>query len=65
MSNNSISMNKIRQVLRCYASGNGTKSLSSMLSISRFIWPYPVPWNTWNTKPVIKCTLTMSATNSL
>lgn len=35
MPNQAISMNKIRQVLRCYASGNGTKSISSMLSISR------------------------------
>ncbi len=35
MPNKSISMNKIRQVLRCYASGSGTKSISSMLSVSR------------------------------
>lgn len=28
-------MNKIRQVLRCYASGSGTKSISSMLNMSR------------------------------
>ena len=35
MPNKAISMNKIRQVLRCYASGNGTKSISSMLGTSR------------------------------
>lgn len=35
MPNKSISMNKIRQVLRCYASGSGTKSISSMLNMSR------------------------------
>lgn len=35
MPNKSISMNKIRQVLRCYASGSGTKSISSMLGVSR------------------------------
>lgn len=35
MPNTPIEMSKIRQVLRCYASGYGTKSLSNMLSISR------------------------------
>lgn len=35
MPNKSISMNKIRQVLRCYASGSSTKSISSMLNMSR------------------------------
>ena len=29
MPNKSISMNKIRQVLRCYASGSGTKKVSA------------------------------------
>lgn len=28
-------MNKIRQVLRCYSSGKGTKTISSMLNVSR------------------------------
>lgn len=35
MPNKFLSMNKIRQVLRCYASGKGTKTISSMLNISR------------------------------
>ena len=35
MANNPISMQKIRQVLRCYAQGKGTKAMSSILSISR------------------------------
>ena len=35
MPNKAISMNKIRQVLRCYASGSGTRSISSMLNLSR------------------------------
>ena len=35
MPNKRISMNKIRQVLRCYASGSGTRSISSMLNLSR------------------------------
>lgn len=35
MPNKAISMNKIRQVLRCYAPGSGTKSISSMLNVSR------------------------------
>lgn len=35
MPNKFLSMNKIRQVLRCYASGKGTKAISSMLNISR------------------------------
>lgn len=35
MPNKSLSMNKIRQVLRCYASGKGTKTISSMLNVSR------------------------------
>lgn len=35
MSNKSLSMNKIRQVLRCYASGKGTKTISSLLNVSR------------------------------
>ncbi|WP_290387317.1 helix-turn-helix domain-containing protein, partial [Parabacteroides goldsteinii] len=28
-------MEKIRQVLRCYSQGYGTKSISSMLTVSR------------------------------
>ena len=32
MANNPISMQKIRQVLRCYAQGKGTKAMSSILS---------------------------------
>ena len=28
-------MEKIRQVLRCYSQGHGTKSISSMLTVSR------------------------------
>lgn len=35
MPNKQISMQKIRQVLRCYAQGKGTKAMSSMLSMSR------------------------------
>ena len=35
MPNKAISMNKIRQVLRCYAPGSGTRSISSMLNMSR------------------------------
>lgn len=35
MSNKLISMSKIKQILRCYAQGKGTKSISSMLGISR------------------------------
>lgn len=35
MPNKQMSMQKIRQVLRCYAQGKGTKAMSSMLSISR------------------------------
>lgn len=35
MSNQPISMNKIRQVLRCYVSGNGTRSIANMLGLSR------------------------------
>ena len=35
MRNKAISMNKIRQVLRCYAPGSGTRSISSMLNMSR------------------------------
>ncbi|WP_148298254.1 helix-turn-helix domain-containing protein [Bacteroides reticulotermitis] len=35
MSNKTIEMSKIRQVLRCYASGYGTKSLSDMLGLYR------------------------------
>lgn len=35
MANKQISMQKIRQVLRCYAQGKGTKAMSSMLSMSR------------------------------
>ena len=35
MPNKSLSMNKIRQVLRCYASGKGTKTISSLLNVSR------------------------------
>jgi len=34
MSNKLLSMNKICQVLRCYASGKGTKTISSMLNVS-------------------------------
>lgn len=37
MPNHSLSMSKIRQVLRCYASGSGTKSISHMLGMSRNI----------------------------
>ena len=35
MSNNLTSMSKIRQILRSYAQGKGTKSISSILGISR------------------------------
>ena len=35
MPNKNLSMNKICQVLRCYASGKGTKSISNYLSVSR------------------------------
>ena len=35
MPNKAISMNNIRQVLRCYAPGSGTRSISSMLNMSR------------------------------
>lgn len=35
MPNKSISMNKIRQVLRCHAAGYGSRSISVMLSVSR------------------------------
>jgi transposase len=35
MPNKQTIMQKIRQVLRCYAQGKGTKAMSSMLSISR------------------------------
>lgn len=35
MPNKAISMNKIRQVLRCYAFGSGIRSISSMLNMSR------------------------------
>lgn len=35
MSNNPISMQKLRQVIRLYGQGKGTKSINSMLGISR------------------------------
>lgn len=35
MPNKLLSMNKIRQVLRCYASSKGTKTISGMLNVSR------------------------------
>ena len=35
MSNKQLGMEKIRQVLRCYSQGYGTKSISSMLTVSR------------------------------
>ena len=35
MSNNPISMQKLRQVIRLYGQGRGTKSINSMLGISR------------------------------
>lgn len=35
MPNKPISMTKIRQVLRCYAAGKGSKTISKMLGISR------------------------------
>ena len=34
MPNKSLSMNKTRQILLYYASGKGTKTISSMLSVS-------------------------------
>lgn len=34
MPNKQLGMEKIRQVLRCYSQGHGTKSISSMLSVS-------------------------------
>ena len=35
MPNKQLGMEKIRQVLRCYSQGHVTKSISSMLSVSR------------------------------
>jgi len=35
MPNKKISMSRIKQVLRCYAAGKGTKSIANMLDISR------------------------------
>jgi hypothetical protein len=35
MPNKLVRMTKIRQILRCYAQGKGTKAISSMLSVSR------------------------------
>ena len=35
MTNKQLGMEKIRQVLRCYSQGYGTKSISSMLTVSR------------------------------
>ncbi|KAA6307855.1 hypothetical protein EZS27_040472, partial [termite gut metagenome] len=35
MPNKTVSMSKIRQILRCYAQGKGSKAISSMLSVSR------------------------------
>ena len=35
MSNHKLSMSRIKQVLRCYAAGKGTKSIASLLDISR------------------------------
>ena len=35
MPNHQLSMPRIKQVLRCYAAGKGTKSISSLLDISR------------------------------
>lgn len=35
MPNKQLEMEKIRQVLRCYSQGYGTKSISSMLTVSR------------------------------
>ena len=35
MPNKQLGMEKIRQMLRCYSQGHGTKSISSMLTVSR------------------------------
>ncbi len=35
MANRKLSMNKLRQVLRCHASGNGAKSISNLTGIAR------------------------------
>lgn len=35
MSDNPLSMQKLRQVIRLYGQGKGTKSINSMLGISR------------------------------
>ena len=35
MPNKQLGVEKIRQVLRCYSQGHGTKSISSMLTVSR------------------------------
>ena len=35
MPNNKISMPRIKQVLRCYVAGNGTRTISSLLDVSR------------------------------
>ncbi len=33
MANRKLSMNKLRQVLRCHANGNGAKSISNLTGI--------------------------------
>ena len=38
MPNKPISMNKIRQVLRCYASGSGTRSISN--TVKKYLQVY-------------------------
>lgn len=35
MANRKLSMNKVRQILRCHASGNGAKSISNLTGIAR------------------------------
>ena len=35
MPNKKISMPRIKQVLRCYVAGNGTRTISSLMDISR------------------------------
>ena len=35
MANRKLSMNKLRQVLRCHANGNGAKSISNLTGIAR------------------------------
>ncbi len=35
MANRKLSMNKLRQVLRCHANGNGAKSINNLTGIAR------------------------------